>query len=139
MMMILLTSCGSAANLKTVDNEFYERYDIAKSNLKIYELTYDELYDSTIKRELDGIIFVLREDCEYCKDFMDVFNKTSIQDSKNIYVLETTELTLEQKENLYEDFSLTSVPSTLSFESGKFNAIEVGIPTENELKQTLES
>lgn len=95
--------------------------------------------NSSDSKGLNGYVLLLRPDCKGCQTFVTEFNEYSSSNKINsdIYVLDTTILTDEEKETLFTVYSVTSVPSIMVFESGNFISLEVGISSKGQLSSIL--
>lgn len=134
--LLFLTSCTT---MSVVDDDFYTRYEIEKTKINLYSVSFDELYDNFEKNNMDGLVLVVKDSCEHCKEFMKEFVELteSVKKCKTIYVLESSNLSNDEKKKLYEDYFLTSVPSILEFKNGSLNSLNVGIPKKDEFINIL--
>ena len=109
------------------------------TSVHLYAITIDQLTNSSDSKGLNGYVLLLRPDCKGCQTFVTEFNEYSSSNKINsdIYVLDTTILTDEEKETLFTVYSVTSVPSIMVFESGNFISLEVGISSKGQLSSIL--
>lgn len=110
-----------------------------ETSVHLYAITIDQLTNSSDSKGLNGYVLLLRPDCKGCQTFVTEFNEYSSSNKINsdIYVLDTTILTDEEKETLFTVYSVTSVPSIMVFESGNFISLEVGISSKEQLSSIL--
>ena len=120
-LIFLLLFLSSCATKKVVDESFYKRYGLNESRITLYSLSYNELNNAK-KEKIDGIVLVLKDTCDYCNEFMKSFVSLveDIENCETIYVLESNILSSDEKNQLYENYFLSSVPSILKFEKGNF-------------------
>lgn len=126
-LIILLTLTGCVNNTKNINKLDLKKYGINDSSYVILKITYNELIEQN--NNIDGLVLVVKEGCNYCSPFIQRIVDICKDNSKvanKLYALESDELTMEQKKYLAEKYMLTSVPTIMVFENGNLKSIEVG-------------
>ena len=134
--LLLFSGCSSSVDKTDDTNSIFARYGIdSEQYIKLVEMDYDTFLNLESNSNLDGIFIITRSDCEYCKEAIEVLNNSALKaiEEKEIYIFETTELDMEEKEHLLQNYSLTSVPSFLVLDDNKPKYLYVGIPSEDDL------
>ena len=136
LLAFILCSCSISNNS---DSVFLEEYGLADLPSSVTELSYDELYNN---EEFDGTVIFVRNDCKYCHEMLDIFQEVvnenySTDKIKEIFLLDTSKLEVEDKESLIETYSLTSVPTLAIFEKGHLKLKEIGIIPKDRMKELI--
>ena len=136
--LFLLSSCSKNTKIP-LDQSTIDKLNLDDTSVHLYAITIDQLTNSSDSKGLNGYVLLLRPDCKGCQTFVTEFNEYSSSNKINsdIYVLDTTILTDEEKETLFTVYSVTSAPSIMVFESGNFISLEVGISSKGQLSSIL--
>ena len=136
--LLLLSSCSKNTKIP-LDQSTIDKLNLDDTSVHLYAITIDQLTNSSDSKGLNGYVLLLRPDCKGCQTFVTEFNEYSSWNKINsdIYVLDTTILTDEEKETLFTVYSVTSAPSIMVFESGNFISLEVGISSKGQLSSIL--
>ena len=136
--LLLLSSCSKNTKVP-LDQSTIDKLNLDDTSVHLYAITIDQLTNSSDSKGLNGYVLLLRPDCKGCQTFVTEFNEYSSSNKINsdIYVLDTTILTDEEKETLFTVYSVTSAPSIMMFESGNFISLEVGISSKGQLSSIL--
>lgn len=136
--LLLLSSCSKNTKIP-MDQSTIDKLNLDDTSVHLYAITIDQLTNSSDSKGLNGYVLLLRPDCKGCQTFVTEFNEYSSSNKINsdIYVLDTTILTDEEKETLFTVYSVTFVPSIMVFESGNFISLEVGISSKGQLSSIL--
>lgn len=136
--LLLLSSCSKNTKIP-LDQSAIDKLNLDDTSVHLYAITIDQLTNSSDSKGLNGYVLLLRPDCKGCQTFVTEFNEYSSSNKINsdIYVLDTTILTDEEKETLFTVYSVTSAPSIMVFESGNFISLEVGISSKGQLSSIL--
>ena len=136
--LLLLSSCSKNTKIP-LDQSTIDKLNLDDTSVHLYAITIDQLTNSSDSKGLNGYVLLLRPDCKGCQTFVTEFNEYSSSNKINsdIYVLDTTILTEEEKETLFTVYSVTSVSSIMVFESGNFISLEVGISSKGQLSSIL--
>lgn len=116
----ILSSC------ERYDSKILEKYGAEKDSLNVAEIEYKDFKGKNFN---NSIVLVLREDCEYCHKLVsDLFSEelTLTNNSNPIYVLESSKMSLTEKEDILDKYSVSVVPTILIFEKNKLKSLEVG-------------
>lgn len=116
-----------------------KEFGLEEIPIEIKQLSYDELSKSN---NLNGIVLIVRSDCQYCHDMLDIFKKEiflnySANDIKDIYLLDSGRMDVDEKESLTKSYYITSVPTIAIFEKGHLIVTEIGIIPNERMKQII--
>lgn len=138
LVILLLSSCSKSTKTP-LDQSTIDKLNLNETSVHLYAITIDQLTNSSNSKGLNGYVLLLRPDCKGCQTFVTEFNEytSSNKIDSDIYVLDTTILTDEEKETLFTVYSVTSVPSIMVFERGNFISLEVGISSKEQLSSIL--
>lgn len=133
--LILLVSC-SASNQ---NDETLRKFDLEDIKIEIEVLSYDEMSSNN---KLNGMVLVVRDDCEYCHEMLEVFKEEIklIEDSadfSNIYLIDSGDMTVEEKTSFIKKYSITSVPTIAIFKDGEPKLLEIGIPPNERMLELI--
>ena len=103
--LLLLSSCSKNTKIP-LDQSTIDKLNLDDTSVHLYAITIDQLTNSSDSKGLNGYVLLLRPDCKGCQTFVTEFNEYSSSNKINsdIYVLDTTILTDEEKETLFTSF-----------------------------------
>lgn len=138
LVILLLSSCSKSMKIP-LDQSTIDKLNLDETSVHLYAITIDQLTNNSNSKGINGYVFLLRPDCKGCQTFVTEFKEytSSNKIDSDIYVLDTTILTDEEKETLFTVYSVTSVPSIMVFKSGNFISLEVGISSKEQLSSIL--
>ena len=103
-------------------------YGINDPNFSIEKISYDEFIELDENEKIDGLVFVVRSTCDYCpyalQDFANSVKDITI--AKDLYAIDSDDMTDDQKIDMVEKYGITSVPTIAVYNSGKLNSLEIG-------------
>lgn len=102
LVILLLSSCSKNTKIP-LDQSTIDKLNLDDTSVHLYAITIDQLTNSSDSKGLNGYVLLLRSDCKGCQTFVTEFNEYSSSNKINsdIYVLDTTILTDEEKETLF--------------------------------------
>lgn len=118
MLIILITGCGKA---RENDNDFFEEsYSISYVDDPIDFYKFSS-YDGIFSNVRDGLVLFTRVDCEFCVDTFSQLSTFSKSDFpvESIFVLQTEDLTDDEKNKIFDTYKVDAVPSFIYLKGGK--------------------
>lgn len=126
LILSIIIGCSGSENKMTEDE--LKSYGITNDQLVFYKLDYDDFIKVLETSNFNGIVFFVRSDCSYCHEMFKLLSELSKEKIliQNFYLVDSMNMTLEQKEDAYDKFGITSVPSILKFKNSNLKSIDVG-------------
>lgn len=139
LLILLVTILASCSKQVNNDKEFLKEFGLEEVPVEIKQLSYEELSKSD---NLDGIVLIVRNDCQYCHDMLNIFKEEislnyGINDLNDIYLLDSGKMDIEEKESLTKNYFITSVPTIAIFQNGHLTVTEIGIIPNERMKQII--
>lgn len=133
---VFFSGCSAKKEYSTLS---LSEYGIENTDITVYQITYEEFSEMNEKKELDGAVLILREDCEYCHIMLsDLTEGLKGKDRKrSLYALESNGLSTEEKTELVDEYDVAGVPTILIYENGKLNAVDIGGLSEDQMKELI--
>lgn len=131
--LIITTSCSDTRIKETIveyHNELIsEKYDVPITEIPLRLISFNDI-TAFQDNKFSGVVIITRNDCNHCLTawdiYVDVLNTNTIK-YEEILVLETDNLSPEDKHKMTEKYLVSVVPSLMKFSDGKLILLEVGI------------
>lgn len=100
------------------------------------EVEYDKITEMINQKETFYALFK-RDDCPYCPKFIDTVKKVAKEKKLEIYVVETSKMSDEEREEYYKKFKEKYVPIIYSISGGQVSDNVLGNITKDEMKNFI--
>ena len=107
-------------------------------DIRFYRLEYDEFVNMEQAGTLDHNVIISRPDCSYCVDFMNRLSQQKCAENVMIYYLDSTNLSVEEKKVLNQEYSINSVPTVVLQNGGRIDEVVTGYMDEEVIKIIVE-
>lgn len=107
-------------------------------DIRFYRLEDDEFVNMEQAGTLDHNVIISRPDCSYCVDFMNRLSQQKCAENVMIYYLDNTNLSVEEKKVLNQEYSINSVPTVVLQNGGRIDEVVTGYMDEEVIKIIVE-
>lgn len=122
-------ACKKTYGKKINYNTLSEKYSLeptSNNEKDYYEINASELWEMNRQQQLDAPVLIVREDCGYCHEYMQVFD-LHLKDDQKVYLIDSNKMSLEDKMKFSNDYLINSVPTLIIPKDFKIYNIEVGM------------
>lgn len=130
----LFCSCISKENTHKIEEEFIlKTYGIRTTNISFYELAFSTFIKKKDDTSFNYPILISRPDCSYCVDSINNLNQRAKDDNIiiRLYLLDSNTLKSEEKEQLLNDYMISSVPTYITMDNRSISNINTGYLTDD--------
>lgn len=127
-LFVFLIGCSTSAS-KIPKSEIAKEYGVNENiNIQFYRLDYDSFLSNQKNSSFLFPTLISRSDCKYCIEAINQLDKKAKKDnvSLELYLLDSSTLTTEEKKNLMDEYIISSVPTYITLENRSISSIETG-------------
>lgn len=136
----LLCSCNITTETKIDKSVIASEYDVSEQlNIQFYQLDYDSFTNKQKSKSFKYPILISRSDCEYCINAiktLDEFAKEK-ETTINLYLLDSNSIDIEDKQQMIDDYSISSVPTFILMDNQSISDIETGYLSEELINKIM--
>lgn len=141
--LLLISGCNTTSGDISIKNDngyFIDEFSLDTIDYNIRLISFDEFEKANKDKSINSLVVIERSDCQKCHDYLKVLNEAINEtgnDSFILYILESDKLLESEKGQLINDYSITSVPTTIVYDSGSIKSIEIGAPNNEDLNEII--
>ena len=107
----------------------------SENEIDFVKLSYQDFASNNKNEELDGLVIVFRDDCKHCDTMFDKLknNFGCIEIDKKFYIIDGAIMSMEEKEDFFNLYGISSVPSLMLYDDGELKSIEIGVMPDDEI------